>query len=248
MHAIADVHRETRALPLKKQARTAGLYYLLLAVLAPIADMYLPRQFFVARDPAATARNIAESVLMFRVWIVSEVALNVVMLLVALSLYTLLRDVDRRHARVMVTLVVVGATIAIVTLLLPSVGLILVSDSAVGAALGQEQRDALVYALWRSRTFGVQIAFIFWGLWLFPFGMLVRRSGFLPAWLGTLLIIGGAAYLVLSVVGLTLPQFFRMLVPVLMPFFLAGELSAIVYLLAKGIRTDGVPSARPVAG
>lgn len=112
MHAIAEVHRETGALPLKKQARTAGLYYLLLAALAPIADMYLPRQFFVARDPAATARNIAESAAMFRVWIVSEVALNVVMLLVALSLYTLLRDVDRRHARVMVTLVVVGATIA----------------------------------------------------------------------------------------------------------------------------------------
>ena len=80
MHAIADVQRETGALPLKKQARTAGLYYLLLAVLAPIADKYLPRQFFVARDPAATARNIAESVFMFRVWIVSEVALNVVTL------------------------------------------------------------------------------------------------------------------------------------------------------------------------
>ena len=121
------------------------------------------------------------------------------------------------------------------------------SDAAIGTALGQEQRDALVYALWRSRTFGVQIAFIFWGLWLFPFGLLVRRSGFLPRWLGTLLIIGGAAYLVLSVVGITLPQFFRMLVPVLMPFFFAGELSAIVYLLAKGIRTDGLPSARPVA-
>lgn len=227
--------------PLRKQARTAGLYYLVLALLAPIADMYLPRQFFVARDPAATARNIAESMMMFRVWIVSEVALNVVMLLVALSLYTLLRDVDRRHARLMVSLVLVGVTIAIVTLLLPSVALILVSQAEIGNAFGEPQRDALVYALWRSRSFGVQIAFIFWGLWLFPFGLLVRRSGFLPRWLGTLLIVGGAAYVVLSVVGLTLPQFFRMLVPVLMPFFLAGELSAIVYLLVKGVRTDAEP-------
>jgi hypothetical protein len=244
MTGISAAVGETREPLLKRQARTAGLFYLLLALLAPVADMYLPRQFFVAGDPAATARNIADATLTFRVWIVSEVAINVLMLLVALSLYTLLRNVDRTHARLMVSLVLVGVTVAIVTLLLPSVGLILVSQGDAVAALAQPQRDALVYALWRSRTFGVQIAFIFWGLWLFPFGILVRRSGFLPRWLGTLLLVGGAAYVLLSVVGLTLPQFFGVLLPVLMPFFLAGELSAIVYLLVKGVRTGVVPEGR----
>jgi hypothetical protein len=179
--------------------------------------------------------------LLFRVWIVSEVAINVIMLLVALSLYTLLRGVDRGHARLMVSLVVTGVTIAIVTLLLPSVALILLEESRAVAAIGLPQRDALVYALWQSRAFSVQIAFIFWGLWLFPFGILVRRSGFLPRWLGTLLVVGGVAYVILSVVGLTLPKFLRVMLPVLMPFFLAGELSAIMYLLVKGVRTDGQP-------
>ena len=51
----------------------------------------------------------------------------------------------------------------------------------------------------------------------------------------------------LSVVGLTLPRLFGVLLPVLMPFFLAGELSAIVYLLVKGVRTDAAPAERAVA-
>ena len=233
--------RLPRERSLRRQARIAGTYYLLLAVIATFVDSYLPNRFFVKGDPAATARAITENLLTFRAWIVAEVGVNVIMLLVGLSLYSLLRDVDRRHARFMLALVVIGVTISIVNLLAPSMAVVLIAQASALPALSQEQRDTVVYALWQARGFGVQLAFIFWGLWLFPFGILVQRSGFMPRWLGTLLIVGGVAYVALSIIGMTLPEVFPRVLPVLIPFFLAGELSAIVYLLWKGVRSTAMP-------
>jgi hypothetical protein len=43
---------------------------------------------------------------------------------------------------------------------------------------------------------GILIVSIFWGLWLFPFGYLVFKSGFLPKILGILLMLGCLGYLV----------------------------------------------------
>ena len=43
---------------------------------------------------------------------------------------------------------------------------------------------------------GIHIAYIFWGLWLFPLGYLVYKSGFLPKIVGVLLMISCFGYLI----------------------------------------------------
>jgi hypothetical protein len=43
---------------------------------------------------------------------------------------------------------------------------------------------------------GILVNSVFWGLWLFPFGYLVFRSGFLPKPPGAFLILGCFGYLV----------------------------------------------------
>ncbi len=50
---------------------------------------------------------------------------------------------------------------------------------------------------------GMRIVHIFSGLWLFPFGYLVFKSGFLPKILGVLLMLGCFGYLI-NFVGHTL--------------------------------------------
>jgi hypothetical protein len=55
---------------------------------------------------------------------------------------------------------------------------------------------------------GLVINEIFSGLWLFPFGLLVMRSRFLPRLLGVWLIVNCFAYLALSFTGLLLPQYY----------------------------------------
>jgi hypothetical protein len=54
---------------------------------------------------------------------------------------------------------------------------------------------------------GIDVAGIFWGLWLFPLGLLVYRSSFLPRILGVVLMINCFAYPVNSFTSLLLPQY-----------------------------------------
>ena len=88
------------------------------------------------------------------------------------------------------------------------------------------------------------IAQIFWGLWLFPFGLLVFRSGFLPRWIGVWLMINCFGYLVLFITALFFPAYndkaFLYLQPVLF-----GELAIMLWLLIKGAKVT--PSAPATA-
>jgi hypothetical protein len=58
------------------------------------------------------------------------------------------------------------------------------------------QLQALVNLFLRLHSYGINLAFIFSGLWLFPLGYLVFKSNFLPKILGILLVIGGFGYLI----------------------------------------------------
>ena len=60
----------------------------------------------------------------------------------------------------------------------------------VRSVLLPEQRNALTLTLLNVHQHGISVVGIFWGLWLFPFGLLVIKSGFIPMFLGALLIVG----------------------------------------------------------
>jgi hypothetical protein len=60
------------------------------------------------------------------------------------------------------------------------------------------QEAALAALFLRIHDHGFLINEIFAGLWLFPFGLLVFRSGFLPRILGLLLFVSGFGYVAIS--------------------------------------------------
>ena len=74
-----------------------------------------------------------------------------------------------------------------------------------GSNLQNIDEQVLVYL--QSYNTGNQIATIFWGLWLFPFGYLVYKSGFLPKLLGILLMFGCVGYLINFVGTLLYPEY-----------------------------------------
>jgi uncharacterized protein DUF4386 len=67
--------------------------------------------------------------------------------------------------------------------------------------------DALAMLLINLHNHGFGVAEIFWGLWLFPLGLLMYRSRFLPQFLGVRLAIGSFANVILSLRGLLLPEY-----------------------------------------
>ena len=80
--------------------------------------------------------------------------------------------------------------------------LVLLSGADFLSVFSKPQLDALALAFLRVRSNGTSVAMVFWALWLFPFGVLVIRSGFFPRILGVLLIVGCFAYLTVSITAI----------------------------------------------
>ena len=214
--------------------RVAGIWYLLLAVLGPFRLIYIPSTLFVRGNATATANNIAGHELLFRLGIVSELLSGTILIFLVLALYRLLKGVDQNHAVLMVILGgLMPATIDFLNALNDAAALMLVRGSDFLSAFEKPQQDALALLFLRLHHQEVLAAEILWGLWLFPLGILVYRSGFLPRFLGVWLIINGVAYLAVSFTGLLLPQYEEMVSSISFPALL-GELAIMLWLLIKG--------------
>jgi hypothetical protein len=218
---------------IKATARQAGVLYLLLGTSA-FNIVYVPAAFIVPGDATATARNITAAELTYRIGILSGLVSSIIFIFLVLSLYNLLKDVDRKHARLMVILGSVGAAIGLANLLNQIAPLILLSGTDFLSVFTKPQLDALALGFLKLRRNGTLIEMAFWGLWLFPFGILVIKSGFFPKLLGVLLIVGCFAYLTVSFTSIVLPAHSQIVSLVALPFYTIGELSMIIWLLVKG--------------
>jgi hypothetical protein len=213
--------------------RFAGFLYLLLVVLAPFRLAYVPGVLFVEGNATATASNIAAHELLFRLGIVSDLLCGTILIFLLLALYRLLEGVNQRLA---VLMVIVGgvmpATIDFLNVVNDGAALMLVRGADFLSVFDKPQRDALAMLFLRLHHQVIVGAEILWGLWLFPLGILVYRSRFLPRFLGVWLIVNGIAYLIISLTGLLLPQYeraFNLAFPALL-----GEVAFMLWLLIKG--------------
>jgi len=212
---------------IKKIARIAGFLYLVIAFLAPFGDMFVRDSLIVPGDAATTASNIMASESLYRLGFVSDLIHQTVQTLLVLVLYKLLKPVNKNHAVLMVIWGLVSVPIAMLNELNLFVPLLLSSGA-------EDQLQALVPLFLDLRAHGVYIAFIFWGLWLFPMGYLVFKSGYIPKILGVLLIIAGFGYLIDFVTFFLFPNFdvaIRM-------FAFWGEPLLALWLLIKGVNVE----------
>src|SRR5512135_3518694 len=97
-------------------ARRVGVLYLAMSILSVLGYMYLPSRYYVPGDAAATAARITAESATYRLGILSGLTGQVLFLFVVLGLYELFKDVDRRQARLMVTLVCVGVAAEVVNI------------------------------------------------------------------------------------------------------------------------------------
>ncbi len=225
----------------KKQARVAGLLYLLASIIGFFCLAYVPGKLIVSGDATATANRIRASETLLRLGIASELIAFTIFIFVVLALYRLFKAVSEKHAMAMATLLLISIPISLLNLLNEIAALVLVSGASFLSAFEKGQLDALAYMFLRLHGQGFIIAQIFWGLWLFPFGILVIRSGFIPRFLGYLLFIAASGYLASSFTSLLLPSY-RHLVDQFAMVLEAGELPIIFWLLIWGAK---VPLDRP---
>ncbi len=230
---------------LNRDARVAGFLYLLLTLAGLFALEYVPSTLFVTGNATATAHNIATHETLFRLAIVSELVAIVLELIVALVLYRLFKGVDQTQAAL---LVILGGFIPVPIYFLNALNyvaaLILVRGADFLTVFSPAQRDALAMLFLRLHHYELLASFIFAGLWLFPFGILVFKSGFLPRILGIWLIVNGFAYLAITFSGFLLPQYADAVGSIASPI-LFGEMAIMLWLVIMGARTKRAGTGAP---
>jgi hypothetical protein len=226
----------------KNPGRFAGLLYILTSIVGFFAMGYVPGKLIVDRDAAATANNIAASETLFRLGIAGQLIGQAGFIFVALALYDLLKGVNRRHASLMVLLIVVSIPIAFVNELNSMAALVLVRGADFLSIFEKPQRDALAMLFLNLHHYGFVVAEMFWGLWLFPLALLVYRSRFLPRFLGVWLALAGLAWVVLSLTGIVLPQYVDKVDTYTQPAVF-GEIAFMFWLLIKGAKPPALDAA-----
>ena len=219
----------------KNPGRFAGLLYVLTSIVGFFAMGYVPGKLIVHGNAAATASNIAAHETLFRLGIAGELIGQAAFIFVALALYDLLKGVNRRHASLMVLLIVVSIPIAFLNELNSIAALVLVRGADFLSIFEKPQREALAMLFLNLHHHGFVVAEIFWGLWLFPLALLVYRSRFLPRFLGVWLALAGFAWVILSLTGILLPQYQDKVDTYAQPAFF-GEIAFMLWLLIKGAK------------
>jgi hypothetical protein len=219
-----------------KNARIAGLLYLLLTLFGPLRLIYIPSTLIVDENAAVTARNILAHEMLFRLGMVSDVIGASLLLFMALAMYRLFQEVDRFQAVLVVILGgVMPSALYFFNVVNDVAALLLVRGEAFLSVFDKPQRDALALLFLRLHDGEIVAAETLWGLWLFPLAILVYRSRFVPRFLAVWLVINGLAYLAMSFTGLLLPQYADLVYAVGRPARL-GEVALILWFLIMGAK------------
>lgn len=216
-----------------KIAKQAGWLYMAM-LLGALGLVVAPSQIFDAENPTITFQNLISKVLWLRVGIMANVICQFAFLFLALKLFVLFEKTDRFLSHSLLLVVVASIPVAFDHILFQVDLLELAKTGFVS------NNELQVQVQMRFVQFNNQVIFIglFWGLWLIPFGLLVLKSGYMPKIIGWLLVAGGIAYMLDACAFVLLPEFsnFTSLINSIIPTI--AELSAIFWLLAKGIKID----------
>ncbi|MCU0321873.1 MAG: DUF4386 domain-containing protein [Chitinophagaceae bacterium] len=222
--------------PTKTTARVAGVFYLMVVLTGIYSLGYVPSKLFILSDAQKTYSNLVEFESIFRLGIVAEVICYISFLILPIVLFRLLNHVNKNYAIAMVALSVVSVPFSLFNLMYKLNILTLIKNSdKLNLALDAAQTQVMLQLNFYNN--GIQLVSIFWGLWLFPFGYLVYKSGFLPKVLGLFLMAGCFGYLIKFIGGFLLyAHQLTFLKYVTLPATI-GEIGICFWLLIVGIRS-----------
>jgi len=225
---------EMNSTSLKNTARFAGLLYLIWIITGLYAMFYIPSQINMRGDAATAAQNILSNEFLFRTGIVNDLVSSTLWVVMVLVFYRMFKQVSERHAKLLFALVIVQVP-AVFFMATFNIAALMIVKGEILKSFELVQRQDLAVLFLRINDYGVLTLELFWGLWLFPLGILVYMSRFIPRFVGVWLIINGFAYVVISFTSLLLPQYKDMVFSISLPA-LFGELAFMLWILIMGAK------------
>jgi hypothetical protein len=231
------VTHHTSETSLRAYARVAGLVYILVIVLGIVCVALLIEPNIIAGDEAATVSNLKAHELQVRIGTLGEIIMYGLVVLLSLSLYVILKTVNRQLA-LLALLWRFGESItgAVITVLGGLIPMLLLSGEA---RMEPEQVQSLVGLFLNVRTIGLDVVLIFVGMGGTLFCYLFYRSRYVPRILAAWGMVTYLSMLLLAITGIlqpALPETVKMI------FYAPGALFELLFglwLLIKGVNLTG---------
>lgn len=180
----------------RRYALIAGVGYVLLFVLAIFANFMVREGLIVAGDAAQTAANIADNEGLFRMGLVSFLAIFLIDVAVAWALYVLFKRTSEHLSLVTAWFRIVYTVFLGVAVIFFYQALQLLDHAEFLTVFSTEQLDAQALVALDSFNATWLVGLTAFGVHLVLLGALVLRSGWAPKALAFLLIAAGVAYVV----------------------------------------------------
>lgn len=216
-------------------ARVAGLAYLVTIMLGIFSVNFVESNIVVSGNNAATIINIADNEILFRIGIASEILMYVLVILLAWSLFEILKTVNKNLAllallwRLAESIVGAGATI-----LSGLVPLLLLNS---GTTFEAHQLQSLIGLFLNVRHVGLDIVLIFIGMGGTIFCYLFYISKYVPRIFAIWGMLTYLTMLIISFVSIVMP----ISEEVKIMFYAPGgifEIAFGLWLLIKGVNIE----------
>lgn len=217
-----------------RNARIAGVLYLVIAAAAIVAHMYVPSSLIVPGDAATTTSNIAASESLFRLGIAGEFVVLLSEVALSVLLYVLLKPVNNTISLLAMASRLVMTTIHGLNLLNSYIVLMLVSGTGPALAFEGTQTNALVSLFLEAHGYGFTIGILFLTIHVFALGYLILRSGYFPKALGYLFLAAGLGYLIDSAGILLFSGYETTPIYIALPI-MVSELAFPLWLVIRGL-------------
>jgi hypothetical protein len=149
--------------------------------------------------------------------------------------YLLLRPVNKQLVLLAVLFNLVSLAVEAISKLYLLAVLPTLAGGNSSPTFDASQSQLLAHLALQSHDIAFNIALIFFGLTCLVNGYLIFKSGYLPKFVGILMQIAGACYLIACFAALFAPAFSDAITPAILLPPLVGESSYCLWLLFKGV-------------
>ena len=192
---------------IQRYARAAGVLFLLSMIFGALGEAIIPAKIIAWNDAAATAHNVLTRETLFRWGFATYVVEGLCDTALSLVFYVLLERVDRNLALAAAFFGLVStATFAVCEMFYFAPIYILKGSDAAGP-FSPEQLNALALFSFRIYARSSQILFPFYGIATALRGHLIWRSGYLPRWLGAIMLVAGFGFIVKGATAILAPAY-----------------------------------------
>jgi hypothetical protein len=217
----------------QRYARIAGVLFLLSLVAGGFGEAYVPSNLIVSGDATATAANIRNFDLLYRLGFAAFLIESLCDITLALILYALLKPVSKELSLLAAFFGLIGtALFAFAELFYFAPQLIMRGSASYLQTFSPDQLNALVLLSLKFYGYAGMIFTAYYGMGWIVRSYLIFRSGYLPRFLGVLMAIGGVGFVVRNFALILAPSYAS---DVLLMLMFPGGLILTIWLLVKGV-------------